>query len=48
MGKEEELKKVIKLISWWITEIKTNNCVNFYDINKVAEDLSRSLSEAET
>lgn len=43
MGKEEELKKVIKLITQWIAEIKANNFVNFYDINKVAEDLSRSL-----
>jgi len=43
MGKDEELKKVIKLITWWIAEIKANNYVNLYDINKVAEDLSRSL-----
>lgn len=43
MGKEEELKRVIKLITLWITEIKVNNCVNFYDINKVAEDLSRRI-----
>jgi hypothetical protein len=43
MGQEEDIKRVSELISLWVTKIKINNYVNFYDINKVAEDLSLKL-----
>lgn len=43
MEKEEELKNIIKLITWWGAQIKASNCLNFYDINKVAEDLAMIL-----
>jgi hypothetical protein len=43
MHREEEVKRVIELISLWITKIKGNNHLDFYDINRVAEDLARQL-----
>jgi hypothetical protein len=43
MGREEEIKQVIELMTWWVSKIKTNNYIEFYDINKVAEDLALKL-----
>ncbi len=40
---KEEIDRVIKLVSLWVTEIKANNYLDFYDINKVAEDLALKL-----
>lgn len=37
------VKRVYELISWWLGEIKAKNCVNFYYIDKVAEDLALKL-----
>ncbi len=43
MLKEIEIKETINLITWWIAEIKANNYIGFYDINKVTEDLAMKL-----
>ncbi len=43
MAMKDEIDRVIKLVSLWVTEIKANNYLDFYDINKVAEDLAVKL-----
>lgn len=43
MRKEDDLKRVIELISWWVMQVKSNNCVDFFDINKVSEDLALKI-----
>jgi hypothetical protein len=39
----EDLNRVLFLISWWITTIKSNNAVGFSDINRVAEGVALKL-----
>jgi hypothetical protein len=39
----EELKRVLSLISWWLTTIKSHNAVGFFDINKLAEGVALKL-----
>jgi hypothetical protein len=39
----EELNRVLFLISWWLSAIKSHNAIGFFDINKVAEDVSLRL-----
>lgn len=43
MSKEKDIKKVIHLISWWLSKIKLNNCIDLFDINKIAEDITLML-----
>ncbi len=43
MGMEDEIKRVIELMSLWVTKIEGNNYLDFFDINKVAEDLALKL-----
>jgi SpoVK/Ycf46/Vps4 family AAA+-type ATPase len=43
MRREDDLKRVIELISWWVTQVKLNNCIDFFDINRVSEDLALKL-----
>jgi hypothetical protein len=43
MAMKDEIDRVLKLVSLWVTEIKANNHLDFYDINKVAEDLAMKL-----
>ncbi len=45
-GMEEEIKRVIELMTYWVMKIKANNCLDFYDINRVAEDLALRLLNA--
>jgi tetratricopeptide (TPR) repeat protein len=40
---EEEIKRVLELMTFWVTKIKANNYLDFYDINKLAEDLALKL-----
>ena len=35
-----ELDRVLFLISWWLTAIKSHNAINLYDINKIAEGVA--------
>lgn len=37
MTKENEIKELIQLFAIWITEIRINNYISFYDINKISE-----------
>ena len=43
MRRENDLKRVIELITWWVLQVKSNNCVDFFDINRVSEDLALKL-----
>jgi hypothetical protein len=43
MNKRKEIDRVIHLLSWWLPKIKLNNYIEFFDINKIAEDLSLLL-----
>jgi hypothetical protein len=43
MRGEDDLKRVIELITWWVLQVKSNNCVDFFDINRVSEDLALKL-----
>jgi hypothetical protein len=43
MGKLEEIQRVIFLLGWWLARIKLNNCIDWFDINRVAEDLAAML-----
>ncbi|MFL0196032.1 SMEK domain-containing protein [Clostridium sp. WILCCON 0269] len=43
MYKERELKEVVGLITRWIGEIRLNNFINLYDINKLSEGLALKL-----
>lgn len=38
-----ELDRVLFLISWWLTAIKSHNAIGFFDINKVAEGVALKL-----
>jgi tetratricopeptide (TPR) repeat protein len=40
---EEETNRVLDLMTFWVAKIKANNYLDFYDINKVAEDLALKL-----
>jgi hypothetical protein len=39
----DELNRVLFLISWWLTAIKTHNSIGLFDINKMAESLALKL-----
>jgi hypothetical protein len=43
MRREDDLKRVIELITWWVLQVKSNNCIDFFDINRVSEDLALKL-----
>jgi hypothetical protein len=43
MRREDDLKRVIELITWWVLQVKSNNCVDFFDINRVSEDLALKI-----
>jgi hypothetical protein len=43
MSKETDIKKVIHLTSWWLSQIRLNNCIELFDINKFAEDIALML-----
>jgi len=43
MSKKKDIDKVIHLLSWWLTKIKLNNCLNLYDINIISEDIALML-----
>ncbi|NIM15373.1 MAG: SMEK domain-containing protein [Candidatus Aminicenantes bacterium] len=43
MGRQEEFKRIHRLISRWVTEIRLNNALDLYDINRIAEDIARCL-----
>ena len=43
MGMKEEIDQIGDLINYWILKIEANNYLDFYDINKVAEDLAVKL-----
>ncbi len=43
MSREEQIKRVIELITRWVTKISANNYIDFYNINKVSEDLALKL-----
>ncbi len=43
MNKQEYIHKVSELLGTWIAKIRLNTALDFYDINKVAEDLSCNL-----
>lgn len=43
MSKKKDIERVIHLISWWLFKIKLNNCIDLFDINKIAEDLAAML-----
>lgn len=46
MDKKSEIEKIINLLKSWILEVKFNNTLNFYDINKYSEGLSEKLLNA--
>lgn len=46
MIKKENMERVNQLLSRWLTEIKLNNAISLYDINKYAEDLALRLLNA--
>jgi hypothetical protein len=46
MIKKENMERVNQLLSRWLTEIKLNNAISLYDINKYAEDLVVRLLNA--
>lgn len=43
MNEESQTKKVIKFLSLWVSNINLNSSVDFYDINKVSENLAANL-----
>lgn len=43
MAREEDLKKVINLLSVWIVRIRNNNAISLFDINKIAESFCLKL-----
>ena len=43
MDRLEEIQRVIFLLGWWLARIKLNNCIDWFDINRVAEDLAAVL-----
>ncbi|UCH95259.1 MAG: toll/interleukin-1 receptor domain-containing protein [Candidatus Aminicenantes bacterium] len=43
MERQEDFQRIKRLISRWITEIRLHNAVDFYDINRVSEDIARQL-----
>lgn len=46
MSQMKEIQRVIFLLGWWLARIKLNNCIDWFDINRVAENLvSRLLNE---
>ena len=40
---KQELDRVLFLISWWLSAIKSHNAIGFFDINKIAEGVALKL-----
>lgn len=43
MGMKEKNERIKKLIARWVIEVEANNAENFFDINKVGEDIAQLL-----
>jgi tetratricopeptide (TPR) repeat protein len=43
VGMEEESKRVLELMTFWVSKIKADNYLDFYDINRLSEDLALKL-----
>lgn len=43
MGELNDIQRVADLLSWWKAQIHTRNAVDFFDINRVAENISAKL-----
>jgi len=43
MSKKKDIDQVIHLISWWLSKIRVNNCIDLFDINRIAEDVALML-----
>ncbi|HLP60926.1 MAG TPA: SMEK domain-containing protein [Candidatus Deferrimicrobium sp.] len=39
MNKENDIKKVIHLIAWWLSKLELNEFIDLFDLNKITEDI---------
>lgn len=40
---QDDLNRVLDLVAWWLSAIKTQNALGFFDINKISEGLASKL-----
>ena len=43
MKQEKELDRISDLVALWLLKIRTKNALNQYDINRISQELARTL-----
>lgn len=43
MKQEKELNRISDLVALWLLKIRTKNALNRYDINRISQELARTL-----